>query len=402
MLEVGCGTGQLTNFLGISCRQVIGADLCLNSLRLGEQFRREHGLDRVRFVQMNLFRPCFKPEQFDVVLCNGVLHHTRDPYGGFQRPAAAASSRAGTSSSASTTRYGRLDDRPAPRDVPPDRRPRQVARSVSCAAARSATASARRGSPTSTGIRTSRSTRSARCWMVRRDRSRVRPRHSPRDARRRGRTARNLFEPHRAGTSADHFLVQAKQIVTGSREGGFFLMAGPTPDGGGRLARRPSQCPRRETAGAVMAMIKINDNPSTRDLRQFAGIWFPASLRAVGPRSSTCRRPMQSPAVLGGPRMLVGAVGLQAGLHAADLLPGCTPSYPVGWAISHLLLAVIFFGVMTPARPGAASCSAMIRCGAGSTGAPATYWVPHDPGGTPPATSDNSDRDPTRTRPTHA
>ena len=33
---------------------------------------------------MNLFKPCFKPEQFDVVLCNGVLHHTADPWGGFQ------------------------------------------------------------------------------------------------------------------------------------------------------------------------------------------------------------------------------------------------------------------------------------------------------------------------------
>ena len=83
VLEVGCGTGQLTNFLGISCRRVIGTDLCLNSLRLGEQFRREQGLERVRFVQMNLFRPCFAAEQFDVILCNGVLHHTADPFGGF-------------------------------------------------------------------------------------------------------------------------------------------------------------------------------------------------------------------------------------------------------------------------------------------------------------------------------
>ena len=82
--EVGCGTGQLTNFLGSSCRRVIGADICLNSLRLGEQFRREQDLARVRFVQMNLFRPCFKPNRFDVILCCGVLHHTADPLGGFR------------------------------------------------------------------------------------------------------------------------------------------------------------------------------------------------------------------------------------------------------------------------------------------------------------------------------
>lgn len=84
VLEVGCGTGQLSNFLGISCRQVVGTDMCLNSLRLGEAFRREQGLSRVRFVQMNLFRPALRTEQFDVILCNGVLHHTADPKGGFE------------------------------------------------------------------------------------------------------------------------------------------------------------------------------------------------------------------------------------------------------------------------------------------------------------------------------
>ncbi len=83
VLEVGCGTGQLSNFLGIGARRVTGADLCLNSLRLAEGFRSSQGLDNVRFVQMNLFKPAFAPESFDVVMCNGVLHHTADPHGGF-------------------------------------------------------------------------------------------------------------------------------------------------------------------------------------------------------------------------------------------------------------------------------------------------------------------------------
>jgi len=84
VLEIGCGTGQLSNFLGITCRSVTGTDLCLNSLRMAEEFRARHGLSRVRFLQMNLFRPSLKPEQYDVVLCNGVLHHTSDPYAGFR------------------------------------------------------------------------------------------------------------------------------------------------------------------------------------------------------------------------------------------------------------------------------------------------------------------------------
>ncbi len=84
VLEVGCGTGQLSNFLGIACRHVVGTDLCLNSLRLAERFRAEQGLARVAFAQMNLFRPAFGPGSFDVLLCNGVLHHTSDPRRGFR------------------------------------------------------------------------------------------------------------------------------------------------------------------------------------------------------------------------------------------------------------------------------------------------------------------------------
>ena len=84
VLEVGCGTGQLANFLGIGCRTVVGTDLCMNSLLLAEEFRRREGLTRVRFLQMNLFRPVFREKQFDYVICNGVLHHTSDPYEGFR------------------------------------------------------------------------------------------------------------------------------------------------------------------------------------------------------------------------------------------------------------------------------------------------------------------------------
>ncbi len=84
VLEVGCGTGQLTNFLGVAHRYVFGVDMCLNSLKLGQNFRERNDLGRVGFFQMNLFRPIFRKESFPLVICNGVLHHTSDPFGGFQ------------------------------------------------------------------------------------------------------------------------------------------------------------------------------------------------------------------------------------------------------------------------------------------------------------------------------
>ncbi len=85
ILEVGCGTGQLSNFLGMTWgRTVFGTDICLNSLKLGQEFKQKNQTENVAFLQMNLFRPVFSPESFDLVICNGVLHHTSDPLTGFK------------------------------------------------------------------------------------------------------------------------------------------------------------------------------------------------------------------------------------------------------------------------------------------------------------------------------
>ena len=84
ILEVGCGTGQLSIFLSLAQRQVFGVDLCPNSLQLGRRFRDQHHADRPYFCQMNVFRPIFKPSSFDLVYCSGVLHHTGFPRRGFE------------------------------------------------------------------------------------------------------------------------------------------------------------------------------------------------------------------------------------------------------------------------------------------------------------------------------
>jgi SAM-dependent methyltransferase len=84
VLDVGCGTGQLTNFLGLSWkRRVLGGDVCLNSLRMADDFRVRYRIANAAFLQMNLFRPPFRDNSIDAVICNGVLHHTGDAHQGF-------------------------------------------------------------------------------------------------------------------------------------------------------------------------------------------------------------------------------------------------------------------------------------------------------------------------------
>lgn len=84
ILDIGCGTGQLVNFLSIANRNVIGIDLSFNSLELGKEFARRNNLTGAHFIQSDLFSPIFRKNSFDYVIANGVLHHTYNPYYAFQ------------------------------------------------------------------------------------------------------------------------------------------------------------------------------------------------------------------------------------------------------------------------------------------------------------------------------
>jgi len=84
VLELGCGTGQLSLFLASGDRTVIGADLARASLELGAEAAMRYGVDRVLFVETDLRRPGLRAEAFDVVVCSGVLHHTPWPRKAFQ------------------------------------------------------------------------------------------------------------------------------------------------------------------------------------------------------------------------------------------------------------------------------------------------------------------------------
>jgi 2-polyprenyl-3-methyl-5-hydroxy-6-metoxy-1,4-benzoquinol methylase len=87
VVEVGCGTGQMSLYLARRGRQVVGADLTRASLLLAAEAAARFGIDGVSFVETDLTRPALRRGAFDVVYCSGVLHHTPDPRAAFARVA---------------------------------------------------------------------------------------------------------------------------------------------------------------------------------------------------------------------------------------------------------------------------------------------------------------------------
>jgi len=85
IVEIGCGTGQMSLFLARGDRRVIGADLTRASLLLGADAARRFGIEGVTFVETDLTSPALRPGSFDLVYCSGVLHHTPDPRASFAR-----------------------------------------------------------------------------------------------------------------------------------------------------------------------------------------------------------------------------------------------------------------------------------------------------------------------------
>ena len=74
ILEVGCGTAQLSNYLAATTMsRVYAADMAHASLRIGYDFAKRNGIEGINFLQMNLFKPALKAESMDIVISNGVF-----------------------------------------------------------------------------------------------------------------------------------------------------------------------------------------------------------------------------------------------------------------------------------------------------------------------------------------
>jgi hypothetical protein len=96
-------------------------------------------------------------------------------------------------------------------------------------------------------------------------------------------------------------------------------------------------------------MIAIQWNPDQKQLRQFAGIWFPAFCALVG--WSIVRKTGYWHEVEVG-WAIVGIISI-AGLVFPPLIRPIFVglillTYPIGWGVSHVLLGVIFYGIVTP------------------------------------------------------
>jgi len=84
IVEVGCGTGQMSLFLASADRVVVGADFQRASLALAADAAARLGVEGVQFVETDLHAPGLRAGAFDVVLALGVLHHTADPRAAFR------------------------------------------------------------------------------------------------------------------------------------------------------------------------------------------------------------------------------------------------------------------------------------------------------------------------------
>lgn len=79
-LDAGCGGGRGSVLMArMGAKEVVGVDLSATNVRSAARRAAQKGFPGLTFQQVSLHELPFPDESFDVVWCNGVLHHAVDP-----------------------------------------------------------------------------------------------------------------------------------------------------------------------------------------------------------------------------------------------------------------------------------------------------------------------------------
>lgn len=98
-----------------------------------------------------------------------------------------------------------------------------------------------------------------------------------------------------------------------------------------------------------MALIERKTDPTPHEVRWFAGLWLPLAAAIVAALVGWQTGSRAVPIAILAAGVGAGVVGLLAPKAGRAILIGWMyATYPIGWVVSHALLAVIYFGVMTP------------------------------------------------------
>src|SRR5262245_8676495 len=85
ILVAGCGTWQAAKYA--LCRpraRVVGIDVSTTSLEHTERLRRKYGLSNLEVQQRSIEHVEAMAQQFDLIVCTGVLHHLMRPAEGLR------------------------------------------------------------------------------------------------------------------------------------------------------------------------------------------------------------------------------------------------------------------------------------------------------------------------------
>lgn len=96
-------------------------------------------------------------------------------------------------------------------------------------------------------------------------------------------------------------------------------------------------------------MLEINRNPTPKQLRQFAGIWFPAFCLLVAFWTWKGGAPQAWPIGIIAVGVVLGLLGLLRPSLIKPVFVGLSVlTFPIGWVISNLILIVVYYLVLTP------------------------------------------------------